>query len=97
MGMAEYLTKRFIGKEICVAIDEEAETITYAELWAHNKEYFHGFAKCVDEGVLEFEVPEIGTVHINCNCIKMVWEPSFNWRKAVKVSLTGKPIAPSGR
>lgn len=97
MGMAEYLAKRFIGKEICVALDEDAETITYAEVWAHNKEYFQGYANSVEDGVLEFEVPGVGIVHINCDHIKMVWEPSFNWRKAVKASLTGKPIAPSGR
>ncbi len=98
MGMAEYLAKRFIGKEICVTVGEDAEVITYAEVWATNKEYFHGLAKQVDEGVLELEVPDAGVVHINCDYIKLVWEPpSFVWRKAIKASLTGKPIAPSGR
>lgn len=93
MGVAEYIFKRFIGKEICVALDEEAETITYAEVWAQNKEFFQGIAKNVDENMLEFFVPDVGTVHINCDHIKMVWEPSFNWRKAIKASLTGTPVA----
>jgi hypothetical protein len=99
MGMATYLAKRFMGKEICVVVGEDAETITYAEVWAQNKEYFQGFIRGVDEdeGVLEFEVPGVGVVHINGDHIKMSWEPSFNWRKAIKASLTGKPIAPSGR
>lgn len=97
MGMAEYIAKRFIGKEICVAMDEEAETITYAEVWAQNKEYFQGFPKQVDEGVMEFDIPDVGIVHINCDHVKMMWEPSFNWRRAIKASLTGKPIAPAGR
>jgi hypothetical protein len=98
MGMAEYIIKRFIGKEICVALDEEVETITYAEVWCQNKEYFQGFVKQIDDGVLEFEVPGVGIVYIGCDYIKMMWEPSsFDWRKAIKASLTGKPISPSGR
>jgi hypothetical protein len=97
MGMAEYITKRFLGKEICVSLDDDVETITYAEVWTHNKAYFHGIVKSVEEGVLELEIDKVGVAHINCNCIKMAWESSFIWRKAIKVFMTDKAATPSGR
>lgn len=97
MGMAEYIAKRFLGKEICVALDDDVETVTYAEVWTHNKAYFHGVAKNVEEGILELHIPNVGVAHINCEFIKMAWEPSFSWRKAVKVSMTDKTVTPSGR
>jgi len=95
--MAEYITKRFVGKELCVHCGGEVETITYAEVWANNKEYFHGVVMAVEDDVLELEIYGVGMARIACAHIMMVWEPSFSWRKAVKASLTDRPIAPSGR
>jgi len=96
MGSSKYLAK-FVGKEICVSLDNDVETITYAEVWAHNKAYFRGIVRNVEDGWMEFEVPNVGVTHINCEAIEMVWEPSFNWRKAIKLSLTDKTVSPSGR
>lgn len=96
MAGTDYL-KRFMGKEICISLDNDVETITYAEVWAHNKAYFRGFVRNVEDGWVEFEIPEVGTAHINCAAIEMVWEPSFNWRKAIKLSLTDRSVSPSGR
>lgn len=98
MGVAKFIFNRFIDEEICIAFDEDAETITYAEVWAQNKEYFQGIAKSIDENMLEFYVPDVGTVYINCDHIKMIWKPySFNWRQAIRASLTGKPISPASK
>jgi hypothetical protein len=97
MAKADYLAKRFVGKELCVAIGSDVETITYAEVWANNKAYFRGIVRNVEDGWMELEIPGVGTTHINCESIEMVWEPPFSWRKAVRGSLTDKPIAPSGR
>ena len=92
MSIASFIRKKFIGQEICVNIEEEAEMLTFSEIWVSNKEFFKGIAKSVEEGVLELEVPEVGIVWINCDSIKMIWLPPFNWRKAIHTSLTQKPI-----
>jgi len=98
MGVSDYLAKRFIGKEICVALDDDdVETVIYADAWAHNKAYFHGIVIAIEDGMLELDIPSVGHAHFNCDFIKMVWEPPFSWRKAIKVSLTNKPLTPSGR
>lgn len=80
-----------------MSLDNDVETITYAETWAHNKAYFRGLVRSVEDGWLVLEIPEAGTAHINCDAIEMVWEPSFSWRKAVRASLTDKFVSPSSR
>jgi len=97
MGISDYMAKRFLNKEMCIMLDDDVETVTYAEVWTHNKAFFQGIVKSIEEGILEFEIPNVGIAYINCEFIKMIWEPSFSWRKAVKVSMTDKPVTPSGR
>lgn len=98
MGMAEYIAKRFIGKEICLELDNnEAETITYADFLALNKEIFQGVVKAVEDGVLELDIPLVGVIPINCEYIKMIWKPGLDWHKIPKGSITGRPITANRR
>jgi hypothetical protein len=97
MGMAEYIAQKFMGREICMDLDDESETIFYAEIWAKNKELFQGLVHDVVAGVVELELPGTGIIGINADFIKVVWEPSLNWRGATKGSLTGRPLSANRR
>lgn len=92
MGMAEFLEKRFLGKEICLYADENVETLTYNEAWANNKEYFRGVLREVDEGVLVFEIEGQGVVYVDASCVKFVWQEPFSYGAAVRASLTNRPV-----
>jgi hypothetical protein len=98
MGMAEYIAKKYMGKEICIDLDDEAETIVYSEIWAKNKEIIQGIVKSVEEGVLELDVFSVGVVvAINGDYIKAVWKPGVDWRKFSKGSVTGQPMSANRR
>jgi hypothetical protein len=93
MGMAEFLKKKFLKKEICVYLGEAVETLTYEQSWAQNKEYFRGKLLSVDEGVAELFIEGTGTIYINSESIDTVWEPTFHYASAVSASLTKKPLS----
>lgn len=93
MGMAEFLEKRFLGERICIYTGEDMETITYSEAWASNKEYFQGLLLQVSDGVLELEIEGQGSVYIGADHVKFVWQLPFEYAKAVKASLTRRPVA----
>jgi hypothetical protein len=93
MGMAEFLKKKFLNKEICIYIGKEVETLTYEQSWAQNKEYFRGKLISIDEGVIELYISGAGTVYINSESIDTVWEPTFHYASAVEASLTKKPLS----
>jgi hypothetical protein len=97
MGMAEYIAARFKGREICLDLDDESETIAYAEVWALNKEIFQGVVRDVVDGVLEFEMAGTGVIAINCDYIKIAWLPGVDWRQATKGSITKRPLTPNRR
>lgn len=97
MGMAEYIAQKFKGKEICMDLDDESETISYAEIWAKNKELFQGRVHDVVAGVVELELPGVGIIGINADFIKVAWEPGLDWRGATKGSLTGRPLSANRR
>ena len=90
--MADFIAKHFMGEELCIYCEEEVEMLLFAEIWVPNKEYLCGTVKAVEEGVLELYIPENGTIYLNCEFIKKIWQPPFNWSKAVKAHLTGKPV-----
>jgi len=97
MGMAEYIAQKFMGKKICMDLDDESETISYAEIWAKNKEIFEGFVHDVVAGVVELKLKDGSVVAINEDFIKVVWEPGLDWRQATKGSLTGRPLSANRR
>jgi len=88
MGVAEFISKRYLNQQICVYLGESAETITYDQAWAANKEYFKGTALEIYEGVLLLEVEDVGIIHINCDQIQSFWQEPFDYHKAVSTSLT---------
>lgn len=92
MGMAEFLEKKFLGKEICVYAGEDVEILTYNEAWANNKEYFRGILKEIDEGVLTLEIEGHGIIYIDAAQVKFVWQEPFRYGAAIKASLTNRPV-----
>jgi hypothetical protein len=88
MGIAEFIKSRFLGGTLCVYLGESAETITYDQAWAANKEFFKGIVQEVEDGVLCLEVEGVGVLYINCEQIQSVWQPPFDYHQAVSTSLT---------
>lgn len=97
MGFAEFIEKRFLGEEICVYMGDEAETITYEQSWAANKSYFRGTVEEIDEGILILNIPDNGLVYINCEEIQTVWEPSLDYHKSIRTSLTKRMVGARGK
>lgn len=95
MGMVQFLEKRFLGKEICVYTGEDVEILTYNEAWASNKEYFRGVLREIDEEVLVLEIVGHGIVYVDAAQVKFVWEEPFNYGKAIRASLTNRPVGGS--
>ena len=92
MGIAEFITARFIGQELCVFLGDTAETITYDAAWAANKEYFRGIALEVCEGILCLEISKMGIIYINCDNIQALWQDPFDYHKAISTSLTRRLV-----
>jgi hypothetical protein len=95
MSVAQFIKSHFLGKEIVVFFNETAETLTYVDRWAQNKEYFKGFVVDVEDGVLVMDVSGAGRMYVNCEHIVLFWEEPFNYLKAQSVSITGKMITSS--
>lgn len=92
MGFAEFITDRFIGKEICIYMTEEGESLIFDQSWVSNKIYIQGIAKEIDNNILVLEIIDVGDIYINCDEISGMWEPTFNYHKAIKTSLTKKMV-----
>jgi len=92
MGVSEFIKNRFLGEELAIFVGEAAETITYDQSWASNKEYFQGIVEEVEDGVVALSIPEVGNIYINADNILTFWEPPFDYVKAIKTSLTKKMV-----
>lgn len=92
MGFAEFIENRFMNKEICVYCSEEGETLLFAESWASNKAFFRGMVKEIENNILALEISKVGILYINCDDITNIWEPSFDFHKAMRTSLTSRMV-----
>ena len=92
MGAAEFIKNRFLNKELYVSCGESAETLTYDQVWAANKEFLYGVVLEVEENVLVLDVPNNGVLYINCDNIVNFWEPGLDYHSAVRTSLTRRAI-----
>lgn len=92
MSLADFLKEKMIDEELCVSLGNEAETITYNQYWTANKEFFQGIVKNITHGVLELNIPEYGTIWINCFEIESFWKPGFKYHQAIRATVTSRPI-----
>lgn len=93
MGIANFIKKHFIGKEICITLlGGEAETLNYDQSSASNREFFRGLVEDVEEGVVVLNIEDQGTIYITENFIRCFWEPSFDYHKALNTSITKKMV-----
>lgn len=88
MSVGDFIKNRFVGTELYISCGENAETITFSDSWAANKEFFFGTVIDVEENVLILEIPENGRIYINCDTIISFWELGLDYHKSVKTSLT---------
>jgi hypothetical protein len=88
MGVAEFIKNRFIGEKLYIFCGGIAETITYNQSWATNHELLFGVIVNVDDDVLIMDIPENGTIYVNCHKITCFWEPGIDFHRAVQTSLT---------
>lgn len=95
MGLAKFISERFLGKELCIFFGLEAETINYDQCSPVNWSYYCGVVKEVDveNEVVVLDVKDVGLMYIDCSFnIKAFWEPHFDFVKAMKTSLTKKMV-----
>ena len=88
MSVADFIKKRFEGKEICIFFGNDVETLALEQSWMYNKEFFRGIVEEVEDDVVVLSIPENGTIYIHADTIISFWEPSFDYHKAVSASLT---------
>lgn len=88
MALIDFIAKRFIGQELCIYYESDAETIIYDQSWSANREYFQGTVVEAEDGVIVLDIPENGKVYINVNSIVCFWRPGFDYHKATLTSLT---------
>ena len=95
MGLATFIKQHFLKKEIVLFMDSEAETLTYSESWASNKELFEGVVEEVDEenGIIVLNILGVGEMFINEQFVASFWKPGFDYVKAIKTSLTKKMVS----
>ena len=91
MSIANFLKHNFLGKEICVSLGNEAETVTYNQYWTANREFFQGMLKSIEDDVMTLDIPNYGTIWINCNEIETFWKPGFKYHQAIKTTVTVRP------
>lgn len=92
MGVGEFIKKRFINQDLYISCGENAETITFSDSWAANKEFLYGTVLDVDENVLVLNIPENGIMYINCDQIISFWENGLDYHKSVRTSLTRRMV-----
>ena len=86
MGLANFIKKRFLNKEICLSINNgESETVIYEERWLQNRECFQGVVEGVEDGVIILNISNIGIVFINSDDISYFWLPNVDIYKAFKM------------
>ena len=95
MGLAKFIEERFLKEKIVFFMDSEAETLTYSESWASNKEFFEGIVEEVDadNGIISLNIEGVGILFINEQYVVNFWKPGFDYVKAIKTSLTKKMIS----
>jgi len=95
MGIANYISKNFLGKEICVFLGDEAETIQYNQASPVNWAYYRGIVEEVDveDEVVVLNIENVGKMYIDATyTMKAFWEPAFSLHKAMTTSLTRKMV-----
>jgi hypothetical protein len=92
MGVAEFINNNLLGEEIFIFLGENAETITYDQSWAANKEFFCGIVEDISDNILSLNISGSGIIYINCDQIVSFWRPGFNYHKAIRTSLTNRMI-----
>lgn len=90
MGMAKFIKKRFVGKEIFIYMGELAETIALDQSWMPNKEINHGVALEVDEEVVIFKTMSGPIIFINADKIKYFWQKDCDFTSCAEGCLTKK-------
>lgn len=89
MGVADYINKRFLGKELCVSVNNgETETILYECIWSQNREYLQGIVTEAGDGVVVLDIPNWGEMGVNAAEISFFWEPGRNLHDAFHAALT---------
>lgn len=85
MGFAELLEKRFLGKEICVSINNsETETLVLDQFWTQNREYFQGVVEEIFENIIVLKISSEYLLYLNPDDISYIWEPGFNINKVFR-------------
>lgn len=97
MGVAKFIKNRFLGKELCIFLGHEAETINYDQSSPTNWAFYKGIVEEVDaeNEVIVLNIQDVGLMYIDSSFnIKAFWEPGFSLFKAMKTSLTKHMIGP---
>lgn len=92
---SNYIKKHFLGKELCIFLGEDAETITYEQSSPVNWAYYRGIVEEVDleDEIVVLLIPSVGKMYIDASYnIHAFWEPSFDLHKAMRASLTGRIV-----
>jgi hypothetical protein len=92
MALGDFIKNNFLDQKLYISCGEHAETITYDQAWAANKEFLYGVVLDVEDGVLTLEVPDNGIIYINCESIVSFWEPGLDYHRAVRTSLTRRVV-----
>lgn len=98
MSTARFIQRNFIGKELCIYLNQSVETISYEQADSDNKEYFRGVVVDIDDPndyhpVLTMDIKKAGRVYINVSRIVSFWEPDkFEYYKGVSASITRRPV-----
>ena len=91
MGVADYIKKKFLGKELCISVNNgETETILYECIWSQNREYLQGVVTEAEDDVIVLEITHWGLMYVNGKEISFFWEPGRNLHEAFHAALTKK-------
>ena len=102
MSTASFIKDNFIGKELCVYLDQSVETISYEQATSDNKEYFRGIIRDIDDikayhAIMTMDIEGAGRVYINTANIVSFWEPGFSYYDAISASITKRPVGGARR
>lgn len=98
MSIATFIRDKFIGKELCVYLDQSVETISYEQADSDNKEYFRGVVQDIeDDGsyhtIMTLRIENVGVIYVNTSQIVSFWEPDkFDYYRGISASITKKPV-----
>ncbi len=97
MSVADYVKKRFFGKELCISVNNgETETVSYDGVNSMNREYLRGIVVEAEDDVVALDIAGWGIIHINTWDISFFWESQDNnLHAAFHTSLTKKLGRPS--